>query len=150
MFGRWGIAILGLVAAATVLYGLNRALLEGDSEEGLTEEEAVICSKEEIQALMASVEKNTNSTSPYSTSLPLLGAAYLNNKVKYDQWKKAFYAAFQLDPNDSNQKKMVSFSIYIGYIPYRLNLYAIATQADRPIVLYLFVLSSFHSNRIAI
>lgn len=101
MFGRLSHAIISIAIAATIVYGLNRALLEGDNKEVLVEESLYLCSKQEMQDLLAIAAKETDRQSPYSITIPLLGSAYLKDRVKYDQWKKALYTAFKIDPKEA-------------------------------------------------
>jgi len=55
----------------------------------------------EARALMRKVEASTDLQSPYSISIPLLGAAYLNDGKRYGRWKEALLQAFKIGKEES-------------------------------------------------
>lgn len=55
-----------------------------------------------IEELFHNVETSTQLDSAYSTTLPLLGAAYTHNKAAYYAWKHNLFKDFSVDENASS------------------------------------------------
>src|ERR1700676_79842 len=96
-----GKVVIGL-AVLVVGYGASRLFFQTAnhpvvSNQSITSQPTPSCTDvREVQALMGKVEKATDLQSPYSISIPLLGAAYLKDKHLYEKWKEALFQAFKI------------------------------------------------------
>ncbi len=109
-----GKVVIG-VAALVIGYGVSRIFFQKAQPSALSQSSiasqavANCADTRDIQSLMGKVEKATDLRSPYSVSIPLLGAAYSNHKVEYGKWKEAIFQAFGIkndEPVDSIVEKL--------------------------------------------
>src|SRR5689334_24764756 len=102
-----GIFVTGLAVLATTAYFVKKNYfhpkMHSPAASTVTTQAVSSCMhNKKIQSLFQSVEASTKLDSAYSTTLPLLAAAYTHNKAAYNTWRHNMFQAFSLDEDSSS------------------------------------------------
>lgn len=105
---------LGVFALVAVAYGVRRILFHQThhsmAQNAIAAQAVASCKDDErIKKLEHSVDVGTDLNSSYSISIPLLGAAYSNNRELYERWQEAMFTAFGIKsdlPTEAIVEKM--------------------------------------------
>jgi hypothetical protein len=102
-----GIFVTGLAVLSTTAYFIKKNFFSTQSPSPASSNISSVAisscaSSKKIHDLIQNVETSTKLDSPYSITLPLLGAAYSHNRISYETWKQRLLNAYSIDESQSS------------------------------------------------